>query len=136
MLRPLGSMISTLLPSPSAINSGPGSTVGSEPGASQPGPEAVSALGPLVVVGVVAGAGWVAVDAAGVAPGGQCEDIVGVLVLGVAPAVISHQEPRPRPAISAMSSPRTSRQCFRSSGVGARRCCPLTVFLLLEHGPG
>src|SRR5450631_390148 len=135
MLRPLGSMISTLLPSPSAINTGPGSTEGSDPGASQPGPEAASAMGPLVVVGAVAGGGWVAVDAAGVAPsGGQCDAIVGVV--GVAPAVISHQEPRPRPAISATSSPRTSRQCFRSSGVGARRCCPLTVFLQLEHGPG
>src|SRR5450631_268633 len=137
-LRPLGSMISTRLPSPSAINTGPGSTEGSEPGASQPGPEAVSAMGPLAVVGVVAVGCCVVAVAAWVAPGGQCEDIPPALAgaFGVAPAVMSHQDPKPRPTTSAASSPRTSRQCFRSSGDGARRCCPLTVFLQLEHGPG
>src|SRR5450631_517590 len=55
IFRPLGSMISTRFPSPSAISRGPGSTDGSEPGASHPGPEAVSEMGPSEEVGATDG---------------------------------------------------------------------------------
>src|SRR5450631_248108 len=71
ILRPLGSMISTRLPPPSEIRRGPGSTEGSEPGASQPGPEAVSATAPLMEVGATVG------SAVPVAPSGECDAVAG-----------------------------------------------------------
>src|ERR1035438_9547953 len=131
ILRPLGSMISTRSPPPSEIRIGPGNTEGSEPGASQPGPEAVSAVAPLNVVAALVGVGAVAA-----APRAECDatDFAGGLA-GVA-AAMSHQDPTATPAVRVTSSPLTSRQCRRSSGEGARRCLLLTVILQVEHGPG
>jgi len=61
-------MISTRSPPPSEIRIGPGNTEGSEPGASQPGPEAVSAIAVLDEVAAVVGGGVVAA-----ASGGECD---------------------------------------------------------------
>src|SRR5664279_1390747 len=123
--RPLESMMSTRLPFPSAISTGPGSTEGSEPGASQPGPVAVREIGALAAtvtagaVDAVAGA----VVALLVVAGGKCEAIpLAAGFGGVSAEARSHQEPTLTLAISATSSPRTSRQCRRSSGDGASRC--------------
>src|ERR1035437_7909633 len=135
IFRPLGSIISTRLPPPSAISRGPGSTEGSEPGASQPAPEAVSALGPLAEVGAP---GWGTLVAV-LASFGQCDATPPAFAGGFAglpAAVMSHQDPRPTPAISATSSARMTSQCLRSSGDGASRCRPLMMFLQLGHGPG
>src|ERR1035437_8680455 len=74
IFRPLGSIISPRLPPPSAIRRGPGSTEGSEPWASQPAPEAVSALGPLAEVGAP---GWGTLVAV-LASFGQCDATAGL----------------------------------------------------------
>src|SRR5664280_1767548 len=56
MVRPLESMMNTRLPPPSAIRTGPGSTDGSEPAASQLGPETAGStrapLGETATAGV------------------------------------------------------------------------------------
>src|ERR1035437_4392906 len=133
MFRPLESMISTRLPPPSAIRTGPGNTEGSEPAASQLGPEtAGSTTAPLGVVAATAGA------ADGVTLGGKCDAIpaavFGDVVDGLASAT-NHQDPTPMAASSVMSSPRPSRQCRRNSGDGVSRLLPLMVFLQFGHGP-
>jgi hypothetical protein len=124
-------MISTRSPPPSEIRIGPGNIEGSEPGASQPGPEAVSAIAPLDEVAAVVGGGVVAAT-----PSGECDaaDFAGGFA-GVA-AAMSYQDPTAILAVSVTSSPLTSRRCRRSSGEGARRCLLLTVILQVGHGPG
>jgi hypothetical protein len=124
-------MISTRSPPPSEIRIGPGNTEGSEPGASQPGPEAVSARGPLDEVDVTVEDGVVAA-----LPSGECEDADFAGGFDGVAAATSHQDPTAMLAVSATSSPRMSRQCRRSSGEGAIRCLLLTVFLQVGHGPG
>src|SRR5664280_180802 len=114
IFRPLGSMISTRLPPASEIRRGPGSTEGSEPGASQPGPEAVSAMATLVEVGATAGVDFEVVV---VAPSGcTCDAITAGGFEGVAAAAKSHQDPTPMVAISATSSPRTNRPSYVDTG--------------------